>query len=987
MAPVELLPLEEIEHKISHLRKLLESLSEDLPDGINLYNFQQYAPDPSCVEDFGEEGALNRDLEVIFCPHGRVKGPPVLRERGPGLVAVAGVLLAFIRRFPHNAVLQKWVFDLTDAAEKHNSKGSDATAVRLSTPPPVNDTQNPSPSSQSPSLELKRKASKPKKKPSAKKTKVTAPVSIMDQYEDEDEPDARGPGGRPVSDILRKVSIRTRWLKDNNNDPDKVYYRCIGADMGCIARWAAPRPKGRVLAHAEHCTKIDVGLREKVTLELARELNATKTSSGAKASSSATPTGSTFRVEPGSSSPLVPATTLPRQPTVVSHFNKINKVQLQTDLDQLTLEFICVNGIPPRVLDSQQWKKLWGRGNPDYKLCSSTTFSQRVVHKAAWIKTQVIAELQRHENLTITFDGGTTRAMESVYTIHITTPDRVSFLFEGNQSSDVSHTGKHLNHVLKDVIVAVGPERFRAIGSDSTGNTTLARNLTHKDFLWIFVLPDPCHEFHNMSKDIGKIPWFSRPIKDIRLTVKHFKMSSFATSHLKSVRVEMGIPRGLSSVGKTRFNTVYFSGESVRRCEPAIKKLCQAKIVSFKDYETTKLYLPGAAATEHGLKRDYLLAILAPIAKSTTCLESSLTTVSDVFVFFLAVMCEIHDFITAPSSVPTEVKEDIRRSANRRYKRIIGSSDIYLTGFILDPRYRGSNILKDYNPLAIKTIKLSLQKGTSSGGRDKQKQGKSSSDLPEILKRAGQFLLRVLRIEYEHRKRPIANLPVHEALTRLKQQVRQWVISGYPFDRPYGATDTPQTYWKHLRATCEDAQPLATLACMILDVMPNSMAEERTVSCFSWLNAPLRANQKVSTLVRLTQVRQHYLREQGTKRIKRHPTVKFRDMRKTMESLRGSEKSMHGSEADSESESESDAEGDSDTEDEAIESDEEETPDSGKLDCEADLGVDLTSLELHDHLSDTPLISSQAQKPSQVKATRLSTAEPVLLTDADWDMS
>ncbi|KAK7689269.1 hypothetical protein QCA50_007960 [Cerrena zonata] len=135
----------------------------------------------------------------------------------------------------------------------------------------------------------------------------------------------------------------------------------------------------------------------------------------------------------------------------------------------------------------------------------------------------------------------------------------------------------------------------------------------------------------------------------------------------------------------------------------------------------TKLYLPGAASTEHALKRDYLLAILAPITKSTTCLELSLLMVSDVFVFFLAVMCEIHDFITAPSSVPIDAKERIRCSANHRYKCIIDSSDIYLTGFILNPCYWGSSILKDYSPLAIKAVKLSLQKG-SSGRRDKQKQ-------------------------------------------------------------------------------------------------------------------------------------------------------------------------------------------------------------------------------------------------------------------------
>lgn len=50
---------------------------------------------------------------------------------------------------------------------------------------------------------------------------------------------------------------------------------------------------------------------------------------------------------------------------------------------------------------------------------------------------------------------------------------------------------------------------------------------------------------------------------------------------------------------------------------------------------------------------------------------------------------------------------------------------------------------------------------------------------------------------------------------------------------------------------------------MVFDVMPNSMAEERTVSTFTWLNSALRAKQKVETLVRWTQIRQDYLRKEG----------------------------------------------------------------------------------------------------------------------------
>ncbi len=44
---------------------------------------------------------------------------------------------------------------------------------------------------------------------------------------------------------------------------------------------------------------------------------------------------------------------------------------------------------------------------------------------------------------------------------------------------------------------------------------------------------------------------------------------------------------------------------------------------------------------------------------------------------------------------------------------------------------------------------------------------------------------------------------------------------------------------------------------------PNSMADERTASVFSWINAPRRSRQKSDTIVKVAQLRSHYIRERG----------------------------------------------------------------------------------------------------------------------------
>lgn len=103
--------------------------------------------------------------------------------------------------------------------------------------------------------------------------------------------------------------------------------------------------------------------------------------------------------------------------------------------------------------------------------------------------------------------------------------------------------------------------------------------------------------------------------------------------------------------------------------------------------DVNHLYKQGISASNFALKLDQLLTILAPIGKATTCLESTQSTVSDVFVFWLAVQAEIHTFvIDSNNGIDVATKEGIRRCANFRWNQMFRDNDIYLTGFILDPR-------------------------------------------------------------------------------------------------------------------------------------------------------------------------------------------------------------------------------------------------------------------------------------------------------------
>ncbi|TDL27052.1 hypothetical protein BD410DRAFT_482783 [Rickenella mellea] len=202
--------------------------------------------------------------------------------------------------------------------------------------------------------------------------------------------------------------------------------------------------------------------------------------------------------------------------------------------------------------------------------------------------------------------------------------------------------------------------------------------------------------------------------------------------------------------------------------------------------------------------------------------------------------------------------------------------DVYLTGFILDPRFKDANIMRDLNPLAIQKIKI--------GGSSAQS---STADLPETLRRVGRYLLKLLRVEYEQQNFQIAKLSAPEAVDRCKEQVQKYIKGVYPFNVPFRENDTAVGWWTRLdNDKSNDPQPLAHLARNLLSVTPNSMADERTGSTFTWLNSAHRNRQEVATLVRLTQIRQWNMMNEDTDESPPfRPAVKFRDLEKTVRNM------------------------------------------------------------------------------------------------------
>ncbi|KAH7337956.1 hypothetical protein B0J17DRAFT_628537 [Rhizoctonia solani] len=154
-------------------------------------------------------------------------------------------------------------------------------------------------------------------------------------------------------------------------------------------------------------------------------------------------------------------------------------------LDQLTISWHSkharwCDGIGPEVQEEVQRRgaslslvfKIQQRQDsdraPTYTIIppSPETLRQKE-DRAKYIRKESRKLLSQHEHLTLSYDGGTTRGHESVYTIHTmihSTCD--ALLMDGNEASEVSHTTEHICTVLDKTLKAVGQEKF--VDMDST---------------------------------------------------------------------------------------------------------------------------------------------------------------------------------------------------------------------------------------------------------------------------------------------------------------------------------------------------------------------------------------------------------------------------------------------------------------------------------------------------------------------------------------
>jgi hypothetical protein len=126
-----------------------------------------------------------------------------------------------------------------------------------------------------------------------------------------------------------------------------------------------------------------------------------------------------------------------------SFFGARGRKEKHRALDLAILQFVCIARLPPNVVDLPEWKNIFALQTPSYSPASRTKLmDDHIMSEQENVRNLQIAELKTQHRLSVSLDGGALKSGESVYTVHGTTPGRKVMLLEGQECSDVLHTGE-----------------------------------------------------------------------------------------------------------------------------------------------------------------------------------------------------------------------------------------------------------------------------------------------------------------------------------------------------------------------------------------------------------------------------------------------------------------------------------------------------------------------------------------------------------------
>ncbi|KAG9083469.1 hypothetical protein FS749_006003 [Ceratobasidium sp. UAMH 11750] len=317
--------------KLTQLRQALCLLPASLPSGSSVYNFHDWSPDPSLLDDYGAEcSVLNAHLEIVFGL--RDGGRLTFIERGPGIESIVDIFDKYLSgNYTEKPVIAKWLDDLIDAAE--HMSDVELPAKRTSKPSAAQKRLNEWQDEVNEEKARKKRAKTTKAEEASKRSENIAKTAQSLNWDFTDLQDVEEEkiytGGRRSYAIVDELIIKCKSTKTGD-----TRYRC--SSDGCQQSWASRQPQ-RHLAHAiEECRFIDEELRERA----------------AEASDALAPGSKVAKLDSAKVNRRAGKSASSQgQPSVASFVTLEGRKAKQTRFDLAILNFVAAAQLPPFKLD------------------------------------------------------------------------------------------------------------------------------------------------------------------------------------------------------------------------------------------------------------------------------------------------------------------------------------------------------------------------------------------------------------------------------------------------------------------------------------------------------------------------------------------------------------------------------------------------------------------------------------------------------------
>ncbi|KAL0068725.1 hypothetical protein AAF712_004054 [Marasmius tenuissimus] len=541
----------------------------------------------------------------------------------------------------------------------------------------------------------------------------------------------------------------------------------------------------------------------------------------------------------------------PDQPSVAPVATKTGRQIRHARLNLAITQLFCIAGLPPFLASRPEWTRAWQTADPTYNPQTKDTLTHNIQSESALCHERQLGYLKTRKNLTFSCDGGTSRGRDSFWNAHVATGDGDVYKMATLEATAVSHDANWiLNSVSLPVIDDIGRNQFAGVVCDSTGNTRAFRRLLVQEIPTIIELPDTVHHLNLLVKDLVRVEHFKEPIAVDRMIIQRFHKSHSGAAELAAERQNRGISRGLEGIGKTRFGGIVHAAISVQRCNAAIQAIVKGGTTDCEDFAD---YMGGStlATAQYDVRHRQFISVGHPIVTTIRCLEATQATCADVFVYWHALVYAVSKALENErnSEMAASIREEIMDKVAYRYNQLFGQnpalgSPVFLAAAYLNPGY------------------MDRQSGIFCEDRDNSKEDYRGIHSVNVF-------VKVLNYLHNHVALPEVKKGVNPLFTDyreygaqfsecLKHECIAYARRRFPYDGAFDINATsPQEWWERIHSA-EPKEILPVIALKIYALRPNSMAEERTVSNFTWITPPVRNRMSVATMSHMTTVRQYY---------------------------------------------------------------------------------------------------------------------------------